>query len=578
MSFKPIQFTYTPPLTVPSAPLAAATASRAAQNPLDREQVASGSKAASLLAKISSLKAASAYLQSAILALTANKGVVLNFAGNPELSDSLKRIYGSTTPPGAISIGMYSHLVSAEFGILRTDIALANSNSSLQASPYQRLDLQQATKTVEDALCEAGDFDSQLPLFLRELCGHDLMYDSLTDALKQYPILCGTSYAPPSKASGFSVTNYTNPGAGNDFDAFRGLGEAVGSAAAPQSSANATSFEQLQQSNALATMDCSDEFADSLDQRLDRQVSLYGQMYNTVVAATNVVGAINQDLSAVNEFVTTNALAAIDTIMCLMGAIKGIQAMVHKPDLKALKDTATLIMLPRLIAELGPFASMMDRMVQRVVSPVNSLLARGDALLAQVAGVERNLAYMIRKDGITGVIQNKIHGKPLPQMDNSAAEKKFEQIDAGMQKLYGYAGWANRMIEAKATEARLSLVQALDRSQQVSGDRLETLQSLKDIANLMTVFQSVVQQVQGGGSALRLSGTAGQVSSILTGSTNPLNGTATLLNQLPDQATTDPDVAAAVAKVPVPSDQVSKVLTTGGASLVNVVPFLRNDV
>jgi hypothetical protein len=576
MSFKPLQFTYTPPRTVPSAPVAAATpATAAVQNPLDREGVAAKSNAARLLGRISSLKETSQYLQSAILALTANKGIVLNFAGDPELAESLKRIYGTTTPPSAISIGMYAHMIQAEFGIMRTDIALSGSGSSLQVSPYQRLDLQQSTKTVEDALVESGDFSSQLPLLLRELAGNDLICDSLSDGLRQYPVLSGTSFGPAESTGTASITNYTNPAAGNDFDAFQALGEAVGSADAPETaSAGALSLNSLEQSSALSSMDCSPELTDGLDARFDQQTTLYGAMYDTIVSATGVVGAVNEDLTNVNQMLTSEALFAVDTVMCLMGAIKSIQAMEHKPTLKDLKDLATRVMLPRLIAELGPLTMMLDRMVQRVTSPVMQLLNRGNELLAQVAGVERNIAYLVRKDGLTGVIQTRIQGKPAPQMDTSALDEQFAHVDAGMKKLYGYAGWARKKIDAKSKETRISLLQAMDRSQQASGDNLELLQSLKDITNLLSVCQNAIVQAQGGGSGMRLTGISGQVSQALTGSADPVTGTALLLNQLPGGTV---PTSAAVAQVPVPSPEVGQVLTTGGASLVNVVPFLRTN-
>lgn len=573
MSFKPLQFTYTPPPTAPSAPVSPATGKGAVQNPLDREGVAAKSNAALLLGRISSLKETSRYLQSAILALTANKGVVLNYNGDPELAESLKRIYGTTTPPGAISVGMYSHMVQAEFGILRTDIALSGSSSSLQVSPYQRADLQQATSTMESALVDSGDFSSHLPLLLRELCGHELMYDALADGLRAYPVLSGTSYAPDRPAGTASITNYTNPDAGNDFDAFSQLGQAVGSADAPrQAGTNATSLNALQQSSALSNMDCSPELSDGLNQRFDQQTNLYAAMYDTIVSATGVVGAVNVELTRVSQMLTREALLAVDTVMCLMGAIKSIQAMEHKPSLKEWKDAATRLMLPRLVAELAPFTCLLDRLVQRVVYPVTQLLNRGDDLLAQVAGVERNIAYLVRKDGLTGVIKNRIHGQPPPQVDNSDMEEKFARIDAGMQKLYGYAGWAQKKIDRKANEVRNSLLQAMDRSHQQSGDNLELLQSFKDIANLLTICENVVVQAQGGGPGVQLTGTGGQVSQILTGSSNPLLGTSLMLDQF-----TQSTLPAAVAQVPVPSPAASKVLTTGGAALVNVVPFLRTN-
>lgn len=520
MSFEPIQFTYTPPATVESVvPAAVGIRTAVAGNPLDPETIAVASNAAQLLNTVADLKASSQYLQSLIQAVCSSMGILLNFAGDPELSESLQRIYGSPTPPAGISVAMYANLVAAEFGILRTDIVLANSNSSLQASPYQRADLQRATKTFEDAMCTTGDFANQLPLLLRELQGNDLMYDSLTQALQGYGILQGSSYAAQPASVQPAAGDYVNSQASNPFD-LSALGGVAGTTAPPR-------------------LDVSAELTATLGTRLKTQTSIYGQMYNVVASVTGTLSAINADLTLMNQVITAKALAAVDTVMALIAACKGLQALFHKPSLAGIKDTLTMMLIPRLVAELSPMTCLLDRMVQRITAPVTALLQQADGAIAALAGIEHNLAYLVEPSGLTGVIRNRIEKKPAAPAvhDNQQIKDALTDTDQGIRHLIGYTQWGVNEINAKSQQIRKTLMQAMDRAQQGSQDRLATLISLKQLANVMGVVENAILQTRG---------TPSTAASVVGG------------------------ITASVESLPVPSTSVANTLAAGGAQLLNV--------
>ncbi|MDQ2948961.1 MAG: hypothetical protein M3Y27_23965, partial [Acidobacteriota bacterium] len=281
---------------------------------------------------------------------------------------------------------MYSNLLALDNGITRTDMVLANSNSTLEASPYQRADLMQALQAFEDAMCETSEYRHQLPLLLRDLAGDGLVYDALTAMLEAYPVLAGSSYQAAAATAEAPSVSYVNDQASSVFDNFATASLLVSD---PFGSA------------ALALLDISEQFAANLNQRLAKVEQIYGAVYNLVSGVDDTLSSANQVLSYVGT-------QGIDTLRSMMAALLALKALFFKPSLKGIKDALASLLMPRLVAEVSLFAGVLDRMASQVTAPLQNLLRETDAVVSRLAGIEANVAYMVSPTGLTGVVKNHI--------------------------------------------------------------------------------------------------------------------------------------------------------------------------
>lgn len=203
MAFEPLNFNYTPPPTVTTP--ASISAPTKTNNLITS---AASSKAGQLISQLNDLSEMSKYLQEAILGLTGSMGVELDPSVDPNTSRALCQIYGTTQPPSAISIVMYSNMVNALLGTQQLQSAVG-LGSSIQPNPVQVGDLITASKAVESALIASPSATNFLPLQLASLRADDIVFNNWSNSLSTYPITYAklTSIQAPIQASSLDISD-----------------------------------------------------------------------------------------------------------------------------------------------------------------------------------------------------------------------------------------------------------------------------------------------------------------------------------------------------------------------------------
>ena len=570
MSFRKISFQYTPPPTAQPQPLDKPVA----QRNLPVVPDVRSSRAAKMIGRIDVLKATGRYLQDLIRARAAGIGIELNFNAAPDLAMALSRLYASEAPPPGITLEMYNNLLDAELGVMRAEMALADSNSPLMVQPLQKADLMQVTAAFEDALADTGMFRHQLPLLLRELKGDDIVFDSLRDGLQEYPILSGSEYQPVPETAA-AVTNpdedwYVPPDQDlNDLvdtkkldkdilktlkDPFNTYMPEVQRAAVVTETGAYDSDDWLSPLDSVL-LDISEDAAAEVEARLDQYERNFGFMYNL---ATD----IDQAYEYIHSIANTFLYQPLEKLILVLSTLRALKALFHKPKLAEIKGLIAMIIMPRLIGEVTRFNFLMDRILQRITDPVQTVLNSMNRLFGEISRVGNDVAYLTAQGGLTGIVRSQISGKQ--QMPTPARIKELDAIPKGTAFLGGKLSWALQQTRRQAQTIENSMLKAVDRRLQASGDRLEIMEQLRSIDSLVDILKSLILERQRG--ATQNSNQSGSTSSVaaLGGLVNNLktnSGTSFSL-----QGNT---LVATPPNLPAPSAQVAGVLKNGGANRID---------
>jgi hypothetical protein len=487
VSFTPIQFVYTPPPTVDSRAGAAAIPA-----PAPPVSAAAGSLAAGLLDQTAGLKAAGLYLQTLVLAKTQGIGITVNPDSDPALATALSRLYSQSQPPAGMTVDMYNNLLDTEAAIMRADMALTGSPSLLQVSPAQKADLLTANQGFEDAMVATGAAAYQLPLLLRQLKGNDIMVDGLTTALQAYPVLQGSTYAPAPATAAVTIVSSSATGITNL------AGTATVVPGSPDTSSFLSSIDQ-------PVMDVNSATAAAIGTRLDSLQAQYAAI-NTLCTG---VDKVTQNIAGIS----TQLLGAdLQDLIMIVSMISGMKLLFHKPTLTELKGSVGLLLLPRLVAEGAVFNSQMDRIIQSVTAPAQTMLASLNALTGEVVSVGNEVAYLVAQGGLTGLIGSHISGTKQPPTPQR--EQELDAMPKAMGMLTGYLNWGIQELTARATEIESSFFRAMDRRLLATGGQLDLMSSLQQIDALIALLQSIIQAQQSGSTPTVSSSNAGVIQAL----------------------------------------------------------------
>lgn len=561
MSFKKTTWIYTPPRTVPAAPLPAntnpsPTNSSSSVNVLgvDTEAAANASNAAQLINRIKGLSDTGTYLESLILARSQGIGVSFDYTVDPELSAALTRLYSSDSPPPGMTVDMYNNLLDAEFGVMKADMALQGTGSNLLVSPQQRADILRSTQAFEDALAGTGEFRHQVPLLLRELKGDNLTFASLQTGLQKYPVLAGSTYQPtPPRAAGV-VTGTNDPTSASSVlaQAQASLGNSAGSAAG------------ISYRSSIQSIDVNSQTTAELNSRLQKHESVFGAMYNLATG-------IDQTYSYIHDIANKYLYQPLDDLCMILSAIMGLKTLFHKPKLSDLKGMLASLILPRLISEVSDFNFLLDRILQRVTSPVMAVINSLDRLFGEVVKDANAIAYLTAQGGLTGIIKSHISGTnqtPAPKTIQALG-----QLPAWTASIGGKLSWAVHETQRKATTVEGSFLKSMDRRLQASGGRLDLMADLRSVDALVDIFKGLILQTQKGSlqSVSQASGTSNvEALGQMVNSLQSENGT--VFSYSGDQ------IVATPPNLPVPSAPVSTVLARGGANILDPTATTRIQV
>jgi hypothetical protein len=488
MAFRPFKWIFNPPKTVPPVP---------APPPLPSAPAPRDSRAARLIGRLGELRETARYLEGLIVERTRNMGVQFDLSADPELAMALERIYGEA--PEGVSIEMYNHLLDAQVGTVRAEIALGESEGPWLVDPVQKADLQRVNDAVENALVEEGSFEHQLPLLLRPLKNDRVIFDNLEEGLGQYPIL-------KAFQSSDAVTVEVEPGTFDD----QALGDTLsyevprhddnGDIALPVSKNDDDNRKlvsrvvaSIQQEQAppldpdLPEQDPADVDPDT-DANLEDRFDLWEAYYENTLDLASQVDSAYRDVHNFAQAYLYRPLAELEYVLKMLAALK---VFFHKPKLKDLRAGLASFIMPRLVSEIAKFNFMVDRAVQAAVMPVEQLIRSLGRLFGEIQKDGNYIAYLALQNGFTGMVRSHITGKY--QMPEPREIEKLDTIPAGLAALGSKLSWGLREMTMQRDYVEASMVKALDSKLAGDGDRLEVMQSLRSIDALVNITKGYLE-------------------------------------------------------------------------------------
>jgi hypothetical protein len=473
MAFEPIQFRYRPPETLALAAAVPASQAATADTGLGPDGLpVAGRAARALMARLETLRDTARYLAVIIAERAGAVTVAVDPALHPEVLRALGRIYPGNPPPG-ISVPMYCHLVDAEMGMLRADMALAaaGGDSPYHVSPLARADVQTVINHFEDALTDRLDFLPQTVPLIRGLGGDQVIFEALRNAFAKYPGADGTL---PGPAPGAAVTPIL--------------------AASPAASGSAPVLAAALADPADTKADVSPALAAGTNQRLDVWGVYYAKTYDLVGG----IDKVYTDIQSVNNRFITQPVMLLSKAVAMLTTLMALE---HKPSLKSIRKSLVWLVLPRLMGEVGKFATLLDRLVQKAVSPALAVVNSLGRLFSEIARDVNQVAWLV-DGGLTGSVRQQITGKRSRPQQQPAALKELAAVPHALGQVTAHLSWAINKTRSESTRVQRSMFRVMDRSLGGSGDRLETLQSMRALTALITISNSILTQLNmmtGGG-------------------------------------------------------------------------------
>lgn len=452
MTFRPFDFKFTPPLTVPPAPLAEPTdASVEAAANAGVATDGSQSNAGQLISQLQDLTDMSSYLQQAILNQTGQMGVEIDFAVDPDMSRALSGIFGTDTPPNIITVNTYNNLLDAHMGILQLDMATVGS--PIQPNPMQAAAIMTAVNTISTHLINGGTYNTWLPLQLNTLKGDSIFFQSWADSLGTYPATFAT---PTSSADTFSP--------------------------------NAIPAVGLDISNDLYNYEAG---------ALTRFQQVYSRMY-TAMATLNTV---ENDANAILNEYFVQPLQNIVRIISLFNALKGFA---HKTSMSNLQGDILSYAFVRMAADVSGMLHTCDQLVALAVLPLKGTLG---SLSRIVAGVQQQAAIVgnLTHGGLAGLTQANAcaTNNPANTSTGNPSSKTLTipglgDISGGLRTLAEKLDWAQNESSRGLATVDKSFRQLLERRIGNHDDTQSVMCSVRALDGLVGLAQGVASEFRKG--------------------------------------------------------------------------------
>lgn len=524
MSFVPIKFVFIPPPTIPSH-VPSGTNIVGTTVPVSNEfgsSIAAQSKAAALVTRLTDLLSTTAYLQQAIVSLVPNLGVTFDLASNPDLGRALSRIYNVLTPPPAMDMQMYTSLLQTDVNFSQFDLLNAK-DSSVQIQPIQRADIGLVSKTFENSMISSGVYNQMFPVLLRSLVGDEVVFNSWSKALRQYPIL-----AIPQKTSVQLATTITPINA---------------------------SSRDLNGSS----IDVSDSTSELMNGILDNWEHSYAGIYKLVaspdpteVALPSVVATLSTQPSS-----DLNRLASM---------LQNLIAFQHQPSLQQHHDSIDNLVLPKLLSESMSHAGNLDYMTQVAVNPANHFGGSLGTLMSLLASFNPGSILNI---GLTGTIAQSAGGFGSVPLTNTQVQA-LSGLPEGLQILGANTAWAKNESTRQTTVVHNSIQRLGLRRLTNQGNQTELLTSMKSLSSSITIIKSILQS---NANTLVADGNTGSLNTNNIAPTVGLESFGTLVKSLQSQsgssfALDGNTLIITPPQIPTASDRVQAVLASGGVNQI----------
>lgn len=569
MSFRKILFRYDPPATIAPAPAAedpnARPASRASTtSPLPE------SRAAALIKRLDSLKQTAAYLEELIVARTRDTVVPVNYNIHPEAAASFLRLYRLETPPPSLSIEDYNSLLDSEAALTRTDMALAaTGDGSVEVNPLQRADLMQISGIVENTLSDQSSFEPQLALMLRDLKGDRIAFDAWIDGLRQYPAVSGSGAAPPvPDLFPSDDALFSQPEENPDFpvriddpevnvpDTELQFDPNTGRFLGPADSTEIPSTPEIVQN---PTEPGPIDIAPAPAREIERRLSLWENYYSHTY---NLATQVDEAYFKINEYANRFLYQPISQLLYIVGLLRSLIFLFHKPSLKSLVKAAFgAFLIPRLMGEVGKFFMLVDRVAAKLIDPAQRFL---DSLQRTAGTIQRvgNDIFWLLDGGLTGLILEQATGRTIdPKTGKKYVPPKknldeLAKVPQMLGKITGYIRWSLRSLNSQHRKLQEKFYKMMDRRLGNRGDRLEILDSMRQLNALLQVLNQLILEKRGGRNGL-------------TATTETFGRVLSSLNGPVLFAANANGVRGSIPNLPAPSATVADTLTRGGANTAN---------
>jgi hypothetical protein len=526
VSFVPIKFTYTPPPTIPpQSVLEPSTNSVGVATPISNQfgtSIAANSSAAAIVTRLANLSATAAYLQQAIMALAPNLGIVLDFASNPELGRALSRIYNVKAPPTAIDMTMFSTLLKTHINFQQFDLMIG-SNSSVEILPTQRADIGLAVKAFQNSLIASGVYNQTLPILLNSLAGDQIIFNSWSNALMQYPILSVPQQTPAQLAQSAISTG--------------------------------SSTRDLNGSS----VDVSSNLSGLMNGILDKWQNSYAGIYK-------VVAFPDPTETALPSVVSTLSSQPSSDLNRLSTMLQNLIAFQHVPAIQQANDSVDNQVLPKLLSQIIGHASNLDYMTQVAITPSITFTGLMGTLMTTLSTVNPGSILNV---GLTGTVAVSAGGYNPPPI-TAAQQQVLDGLPEGLQILGANVSWSQHESTRQNALIQESIQRLSIRRMTNQSNQTEMLISLKSISSSIGIIQSILQ------SGANAPIARGNTTSLNTNAVTPsisLQSFGTLISSLPSQsgssyALDGNTLTVTPPQIPTAPANVQSVLTTGGVDQI----------
>ena len=483
---------------------------------------AANSNAAALVTRLSDLNDTAVYLQQAILSLVQGLGVTFDLASNPDLARALSRIYNVTDAPTAMDMTMYTELLQTDINFLRFDL-LNSPDSAVQIQPLQRADVSLASKAFESALISTGQYNQTLPILLRSLQGDQIVFDSLTNTLTNYPILSVPQLTPAQLAT------TQNPSGSSDRD-LNG-----------------------------ASVDVSNSLSEQLNGVLDQWQQSYAGIYQVVASPDPTETSLPSVVAALSTQPTSD-------LNRMIAMLQNLVAFQHQPAIKSAHDSVDNQLLPRLLSDVGSTAGDLDYLAQVAIGPAASF--GGSIGTLQSAMASFNIGSILNV-GITGSVSVAAGGYSPPPI-TAAQQQTLDGIPEGLQILSANLSWSQSASTRQSATISASIQRLSLRKLTNQGNTTEFLTSLKSLSSSLGIIQSIVKSGANNPTAV------GNTTSLNTNAVTPnvgLQSFGTLVSSLSSQsgssyAVDGNTLVVTPPAIPTAPTNVQAVLQSGGVKQI----------
>ncbi len=406
---------------------------------------AANSNAAALVTRLANLNDTATYLQQAILSLVQGLGVTFDLAANPDLGRALAQIYNVIDPPTAMDMTMYTELLQTDINFLRFDL-LNSPDSPVQIQPLQRANVSLASKAFESALIDTGQYNQTIPILLRSLQGDQVVFDSLTNTLMNYPILSVPQLTPAQLAT------TQNPSGSSDRD-LNG-----------------------------ASVDVSDALSEQLNGVLDQWQQSYAGIYQVVASPDPTETSLPSVVAALSTQPTSD-------LNRMIAMLQNLTALQHQPAIKSTHDSVDNQLLPRLLSDVGSHAGNLDYINQVAIGPSAGFGGAIGTLQSTMASF--NIGSILNV-GITGSVSVAAGGYKPPPI-TASQQQTLNGIPEGLQILSANLSWSQSASTRQSATVSAAIQRLSLRKLTNQGNTTEFLTSLKSLSSSLGIIQSIVK-------------------------------------------------------------------------------------